>query len=260
MSLLSCTGLDVSIAGIRVARNLELELRAGEIWGLLGPNGAGKTTLLKSLAGLVAPDAGTVHLGGEDIASMSRRQVAQRLGMLQQHTVYLFDSSVREIALTGRHPHLRGWDRESAADIQRAESALQTVDLEGFAHRGVTTLSGGESRRLAFAALLVQDPDVLLLDEPTNHLDLRHQLQIMSTTSKLVAGGSRMAMAALHDIDLAARYCSHVLLLFGGGCWQAGPTRDVLGEETLQRLYGCEVGMVETPSGPKFYPVDSSLS
>jgi len=257
MTALSCQALDVSIAGIRVANALDLELAPGELWGLLGPNGVGKTTLLKCLAGLTPADRGAIRIGENPLAGMTRREVAQRLGMLQQHTVYLFDSSALQIALTGRHPHLKRWDRESADDVRYAESALQAVDLDGFAERGVTSLSGGEARRLAFAALLVQDPQVLLLDEPTNHLDLRHQLQIMEIASALVADARRTALAALHDVNLAARFCSHVLMLFGDGAWQAGPCAEMLGRDALERLYGCRVEVVETAAGPRFHPVSA---
>lgn len=257
MMLLECRGVDVTIAGIEVTRGLDLALRPGELWGLLGPNGIGKTTLLKCLAGLRAPDKGEIRLHDRPLASMSRREVARRLGMLQQHTVYLFDASVLQIALTGRHPHMGRWDREHSGDVQRAERALQAVDLDGFEARGVTSLSGGEARRLAFAALLVQDPRVLLLDEPTNHLDLRHQLSIMEVATNLVRQGERTALSALHDVNLAARYCTHVLMLFGTGEWRAGRCEEILGRASLERLYGCEVEEIETAAGARFHPVSS---
>ncbi len=257
MKPLECHGVDVSIAGIQVARDIDLVLRPGELWGLLGPNGVGKTTLLKCLAGLHPPDRGEVRLDGRAMEAMSRREIALRLGMLQQHTVYLFDANALQIALTGRHPHLSRWDQERPDDIRRAERALEAVDLDGFDTRGVTSLSGGEARRLAFAALLVQDPRILLLDEPTNHLDLRHQLQIMEIASGLVREGERTALCALHDVNLAARFCTHVLMLFGAGEWRAGRCAEILEKEALERLYGCQVETVETASGPRFHPASA---
>jgi iron complex transport system ATP-binding protein len=255
MSRLACRGLDVSIADIQVTRSLDLSLVGGESWSLLGPNGIGKTTLLRCLAGLIEPDAGEIEMEAQPLSAMTRRNVARKLGMLQQHTVYLFDAEVLQIALTGRHPHLKRWDREGKDDVRQAEAALHAVDLEGFSRRGVTSLSGGEARRLAFAALLVQDPEILLLDEPTNHLDMRHQLQIMEITAQLVSRGRRIAFTALHDVNLAVQYSSHALMLFGGGEWQAGPSREVLTRANLERLYGCEVESVETETGPRFYPL-----
>lgn len=258
MSLLSCQSLDVSIADISICRDLELELNPGEFWGLMGSNGIGKTTLLKCLAGLNPPDEGIIELDSVVLDEMSRRETAQRLGMLQQHTVYLFDSSVIQIALTGRHPHLKRWDHESEQDLHAARTALKAVGLDTFEAREVTSLSGGEARRLAFATLLVQDPEVLLLDEPTNHLDLRHQLRIMDIASRNITERNQVALCALHDVNLAARYCSHVLMLFGDGEWRAGNSAEMLQAEQLERLYGCRVQTIETEHGLRFHPLPSA--
>jgi len=234
-----------------------LDIRPGEFWGLLGPNGIGKTTLLKCLAGLTEPAAGSVNLESREIGQLPRKLLARHIGMLQQHTAYVFDSSVLQTALTGRHPHLGYWEREGPEDFERASAALDSVDLRGFAQRSVTGLSGGEARRLAFATLLVQDPELMLLDEPTNHLDLRHQVQIMGMIQARTREGERAAFAALHDINLAARYCSHVIMLFGHGDWCAGPTTDMLSESSLERLYNCPVERLEGPSGSRFHPASS---
>ncbi|MBT8059488.1 MAG: ABC transporter ATP-binding protein [Xanthomonadales bacterium] len=254
MNGLGCRELSVSIADIRVVEGLDLDLQPGQFWGLLGPNGIGKTTLLRCLAGLDNPFGGRVLLASRPVDELPRKLLARHLGMLQQHTVYVFDSSVMQTVLTGRHPHLGYWERESAQDLAMANEALAAVDLTGFAARGVTGLSGGEARRLAFATLLVQEPEVMLLDEPTNHLDLKHQLQIMSMIRERTRDG-RAAIAALHDINLAARFCSHVLMLFGDGEWCAGETAEMLSEASLQRLYGCPVERLESRGGPRFHPL-----
>ena len=177
--------------------------------------------------------------------------------MLQQHTVYVFDASVLQTALTGRHPYLGYWEREGPDDLAKANEALRSVDLQGFAARSVTGLSGGEARRLAFASLLVQDPDIMLLDEPTNHLDLRHRVHIMGMIRERTRDQRRSAFAALHDINLAARYCSHVIMLFGEGDWCAGPADEMLSESSLERLYHCPVERLDSPSGPRFHPLSS---
>lgn len=251
---LACKQLSVSIAGKRVAEELDLLVSPGEFWGLLGANGVGKTTLLRCLAGLIDPDSGKIALLQQDLSRLSRRAIAQTLGMLQQHTVYVFDASVLQTALTGRHPHLGAWQREGPQDIDRALRAIRAVDLDGFEDRSVTNLSGGEARRLAFATVLVQEPQVFLLDEPTNHLDFRHQVRIMRMIGDEVYNGQRLALAALHDVNLAACYCSHVLMLFGNGEWRAGPALELLTEYNLQRLYQCPVNAVDTPDGKRFHP------
>jgi iron complex transport system ATP-binding protein len=254
MTSLVCQNLDVSIGGKSICRELELELEPGQFWGLLGPNGIGKTTLLKCMAGLTSPDTGTVLLENQAIDKLPRRAIARLLGMLQQHTVYIFDASVLETAMTGRHPHLGHWEREGPEDKQKALDAIREVDLEGFESRSVTGLSGGEARRLAFASLIVQEPAILLLDEPTNHLDMKHQVRIMNQVEAQVSKVQRSALIALHDVNLAARYCSHILMLFGDGDWQAGPVNKLLNLENLERLYQCPVEAVQTLSGKRFLP------
>jgi len=251
---LACHGLDLSIGGTQVVTGLDLAFSPGQFWGLMGANGIGKTTLMKCLAGLIEPDRGSVRLDGHPILAQPRRTVARRVGMMQQHTVYVFDASVLQTVLTGRHPHLGRWQRESAADEAMARAAIGQVGLDGLEERTVTGLSGGEARRLAFATLLVQEPGIMLLDEPSNHLDLRHQVSIMSRIGDEVYGGDRLAIAAMHDINLAACYCSHLLMLFGEGEWSAGPAAEMFSGEALERLYRCPVQMVETPAGKRFHP------
>ena len=210
MTSLACQSVNVSIAGKDVCNDLDLNLAPGQFWGLLGPNGIGKTTLLKCMAGLSSPESGRVLLEDQPIDNLPRRAIARLLGMLQQHTVYVFDASVLETAMTGRHPHLDYWEREGAQDKQKALDAIRIVDLAGFESRSVTGLSGGEARRLAFASLIVQEPSILLLDEPTNHLDMNHQIRIMDHVEVQVAGQERCAMVACmtstwpHDIVITS--------------------------------------------------------
>jgi len=260
MAVLACHSVDLEIATKQVVSNLDLSFEPGQFWGLMGANGIGKTTLMKCLAGLISPDQGRVSLDGQAILEIKRKQVARQVGMMQQHTVYVFDASVLQTALTGRHPHLGNWQRESAEDIKKAQTAIDQLALDGLEDRSVTSLSGGEARRLAFATLLVQEPNIMLLDEPSNHLDLKHQVSIMSRIGNEVYSGNKLAIAAMHDINLAACYCSHVLMLFGDGQWSAGPAVEMFTRTKLERLYQCPVQMVDTPDGKRFHPsfVESS--
>jgi iron complex transport system ATP-binding protein len=254
MTSLIFQSLDVGIAGKHVCKELNLTLAPGQLWGLLGPNGIGKTTLLKCMAGLTMPGSGSVLLENQAIDKLPRRAIARLLGMLQQHTVYVFDASVLETAMTGRHPHLGYWEREGPQDKQKALEAIRAVDLQGFESRSVTGLSGGEARRLAFASLMVQEPAIFLLDEPTNHLDMKHQVRIMNQVETQVSQQRRCAMIALHDVNLAARYCNHMLLLYGDGEWQAGPASELLTPENLEKLYQCPVETIQTSAGMRFLP------
>lgn len=248
MALLSTRALSVQIGDVVVVENLNLEVGPGQFWGLLGPNGVGKTTLLKTLAGVHPAQAGQVLLDDQPLSTLKRRTIAQRLGMLPQHTQYVFEASCEQTALVGRHPHLRAWDRESEVDRAMARQALAALGLEQLAERSCMNLSGGESRRLALATVLVQDPAVMLLDEPTNHLDPANQVTILDVLGRQVRGHDKAAVMALHEVNLATCYCTHVLLLYGTGEYEAGPTDQLLDEQRLSRLYQCKMRLVDDGS------------
>ncbi|AKS42906.1 ABC transporter ATP-binding protein [Wenzhouxiangella marina] len=244
-SLLTARQLEVSIGQTRVVRGLDLQLEPGQSLGVLGRNGSGKTTLLRSLAGLHRPDRGELLLDGHPLQTLDRRHIARRLGMLLQHTNYAFEASCEAIALIGRHPHLGPLATESAEDHALARQALADVGLAELAERSCMDLSGGESRRLALATLLVQDPAIMLLDEPTNHLDPANQVAVLDVVIRRQRQSGRAAILALHDVNLATCYCSHVLMLHGDGEWRCGPTAELLNEAELSRLYGCRVRRVD---------------
>ena len=254
MTILTCRDLRVSIGSVNVVDQLNIELQPGSFWGLLGSNGVGKTTLLNCLAGLREADCGEVFLDSDSLLKIPRKSLATRLGMLQQHTAYVFESTVLQTTLTGRHPHLGYWQREGPADFEKALSALEQLGLTEFSQRSITSLSGGEARRVAFAALMTQEPDIYLLDEPSNHLDLRHQIQMMNLIRGMAQDSSATVLAALHDVNLAAQYCTHVLMLFGDGEWCAGSSEEMLSESSLSRLYDCPVEQTQSSQGPRFYP------
>lgn len=242
--LLESHNLSIRIGGLQICHDANFEFRAGECWGILGINGAGKTTLLHTLAGLRPPENGQICLNGNPLQHMSRRSIARQLGLMLQDTPDPFPASVLDTALIGRHPHLSRWQWESAGDIERAQTALEQVHLQGFEQRQVNTLSGGERRRLALATLLVQSPAMLLLDEPTNHLDLHHQHQLLTLLRDRVHNGTSIVMV-LHDINHVVRYCDHVILLCGDGEIIQGIQSEILNAEILSRLYRHPVMEVE---------------
>lgn len=252
--LLETRALDVRIAGKQVCCGLELTLGAGQFLGVLGGNGVGKTTLLHTLAGLRAPERGEVRLLGTPLKAMARRQVALRLGLLMQQAEDSLPATVLETALIGRHPHLDFWRWESHADVAIARRALRVVGLEGLEQRSQTALSGGERQRLALATVLVQDPLVFLLDEPAQQLDLHHQLALLGLLRHKVDEEGRALVMSLHDINLAARFCSHVLMLFGDGKLLQGPAGVVLTAENLTRLYRTPVNALSSAMGRAFIP------
>jgi iron complex transport system ATP-binding protein len=236
--VLETRNLDVQIAGKIVCRQLNVAIQPGHRWGILGQNGIGKTTLLLSLSGLRPTEAGTVLLHGKPIHHWPRKQVARTMGVLFQDSSDPFPATVLETTLIGRHPYLSAWQWESDKDRMIAGRALADMELNDMQARLVTTLSGGERRRLAIATLLTQDPELYLLDEPTNHLDLRHQVTVLSLFERLTRQRAKASVITLHDINLAARFCSHLMLLFGDGEILLGETSDMLSTANLERLYG----------------------
>ncbi|MDX1609988.1 MAG: ABC transporter ATP-binding protein [Halofilum sp. (in: g-proteobacteria)] len=254
MSLLACEGLTVEIGGQRIAEGLDLAVGAGTSWAVLGANGAGKTTLLHTLAGLRPPTAGRVLLDGRPLRGLRRREIARRLGVLLQDSEDPFPATVLETALIGRHPHIGPWRWESPDDHARARAALDEVGLSELATRAVDTLSGGERRRLALATLLAQDPAVQLLDEPSNHLDLHHQIALLGHLRERVTGAGGALVMALHDVNLAARFCDHAVLLFTDGSVAHGPATELLQPERLSRLYHHPIRELEADGHRFFVP------
>jgi iron complex transport system ATP-binding protein len=243
-------------AGKRLCEDLNVTLRAGESWAILGANGSAKTTLLHTLAGLRPAPPGAVSLAGRPLEAYKPRERAKRMAVLLQDHEAGFAGTVMDAVLIGRHPHVPPLAWETEADYAAARAALVAVDLADFGARLLSTLSGGEQRRVAIAALLAQATPIRLLDEPTNHLDLRHQIGVLSL---LTAGtGAQLNVFVLHDINLAARFCSHGLLLLGDGAHACGPLERLLNTALLGRLYGCDIDRVQPPSGPAFLPARPS--
>jgi len=233
---LKAAGVLVRAGARELVRELCLEFAAGEVVAILGRNGSGKTLTLHTLAGLRAPDAGEVLIGGTPVRRLSRRQLALRLGLLPQDLEDAFVTTALETVLIARHPHLALWQWETAQDERIARAALAAVDMADFAARRTDTLSGGEQRRVAVAALLAQQVRTCLLDEPTNHLDPHHQLAVLSLFRALADSGSTV-VTTLHDPTLAARFADRVLLLFGDGRWSLGPVATTLTAAALSELY-----------------------
>ena len=214
MSILQTNNLSVSIANKQVCKDLNLTVEPGQVWGLLGRNGIGKTTLLHTLAGLRQADTGEVLLGQKDINTLTRKQVAQKIGLLLQHAEDSFPSTVFETVLTGRHPHIDHWKWESDKDYESTQQALEVVSMDTMSNRAIDHLSGGERQRVSIATLLCQSPDIYLLDEPNSHLDLNYQINLLNHFRNLAKQKQCAVLMSLHDINLAARFCDQLIFLF----------------------------------------------
>lgn len=239
MNRLEARALTLAIGGRTLCRDLSVAFRAGENWAILGANGSGKSTLLRALAGLRAPHAGSVRLDGVDLRAWPARERAKRMALLFQDYPAAFPATVMETVLTGRHPHLGRWAVESEDDRRRASEALDEMKLGAFGPRLLSTLSGGERRRVEIAALLAQDAPICLWDEPTNHLDVRHRGEVLRRLAGRVEQPGHLNLFVLHDVNAAWRLCSHALLFLPFGQTAAGPSAELLTPERLEQAYGC---------------------
>lgn len=238
--------VDVAFEARKVLEHVTLEAGPGSLVGLLGPNGSGKTTLLRTINGFLRPNNGAVWFEGRDLRSLNATAIAQAVARIPQNTSLEFSFTARETVLMGRHPHLGRFALEGKQDVQIAEDALATVGLRGMEERGVDTLSGGERQLVLVARALAQQPRLLLLDEPTASLDIAHQVQVMDLVSALVRQGVT-AVAALHDLSLAAAYCTHLVLLSQGRVVATGRPAEVLTTRNLQQVFNVWATVVPDP-------------
>ena len=236
-ALLRAQSLGWEIGGTTIVESIDFSVKRGELVGVIGPNGAGKTTLLRLLAGLLSPSAGSVYLDGRDLAAIDARVRARKLAFMSQETAQSFPFTVMEILLMGRYPHLGRFERETSEDHERARRTLSYVGLSGLENRGFGELSGGERQLVLFAKALVQDTETLVLDEPSSNLDIRHQDRIFSMAQEL-AGEKKAVLTSVHNLGVAAQYCSRLLLLEKGRVAADGRPEEVLRSEVLDRVYG----------------------
>jgi iron complex transport system ATP-binding protein len=220
--------------------DLSLTVRAGEFAALIGPNGAGKTSLLRILGGIVVPTEGEMLLGSTPLRSMPPRERARHIALVLPETSIIFNFSVMEIILMGRAPHLGLWRLEQPDDFAAARAALREMDLVDHENRHLNELSSGERQRALIARALAQEPGALLLDEPTAFLDLRHALEIFAILRRLNREQGLTVITASHDLNLAARHASRLILLHRGRLVSDGPPAEVLTPQTIRDVYETE--------------------
>ena len=238
--------LDVQIEAARLLENVDIEARRGQFVGVIGPNGAGKSTLLRAISGVLKRQAGSVTLQGRELQSLSSRDVAEIVALVPQIAPFTQGFTSLELVLMGRYPRMGRLQIEGAADRRAAADAMQLTDTEAFSERTLDTLSGGERQRVFLARALAQQPQVLLLDEPTSNLDILHQLKILTLVRQLVDEGLT-AIAAIHDLNLAARFCDRLVLLTDGRVVTEGSPLEVLTPEHIERAFGVKSAIYREP-------------
>ena len=233
---LEAKDIEAVLGGNPILRGVSLEVDHNDFVGIIGPNGSGKSTLLKCIYRVLKPQAGIVRLDGTDIRELSYKKSAQTIAVLAQHNYYNFEFSVQDVVLMGRSPHKRTMERDNSQDYAIVAQALETVGMADMAKRSFSTLSGGEQQRVILARALAQQTPCLILDEPTNHLDIKYQLQLLD----IVKGLSRTVISAIHDLNIAAMYCTWLVVMKDGKVITKGTPRQVLTPELIRQVYEVE--------------------
>ena len=244
---ISAQDLTYEIEGSTLLDGVDLHADRGQLVGLIGPNGAGKSTLLRTISGILRYRGGAVLLEGEDLRSLSPRDVAATLALVPQIAPYTYGFTSIELVLMGRYPHLGRFQIEGREDDRIARDAMRLTETEQFADRTLDTLSGGERQRVFVARALAQQPRILLMDEPTANLDILHQLKVLDLVRRLVADGLT-AVAAIHDLNMAARYCDKLVLLNKGHVLAEGSPADVLTPDTIESVFGVHSAVYRDPT------------
>lgn len=237
------------VPGRTLLHPLSLTFPAGKVTGLIGHNGSGKSTLLKMLGRHQKPSGGDILLNGEPLAGWNSKAFAREVAYLPQQLPAAEGMTVRELVAIGRYPWHGALGRFGAEDRERVEEAINLVGLKPLAHRLVDSLSGGERQRAWIAMLVAQNSRCLLLDEPTSALDIAHQVDVLALIHRLSQQRGLTVIAVLHDINMAARYCDHLVALRGGEMIAQGSPLELMNGETLQQIYGIPMGILPHPAG-----------
>jgi iron complex transport system ATP-binding protein len=239
-----------------IVEGLDLEFPTGQVTSIVGANGCGKSTLLRGLGRLLKPAAGQVLLGGADVARLGTRAVARDVGLLPQSPVAPEGITVADLVGRGRSPHQGMFRRWTSDDENVVASALEATDTAALADRRVDELSGGQRQRVWIAMVLAQQPSVLLLDEPTTYLDLAHQVEVLELLHRVNRERGTTVVMVLHELNLAARYSDHMVVMGSGRVLHAGRPAEVLTEVTVAEAFGLDALVVPDPvtGGPLVVP------
>lgn len=247
--LFSIRGLCVDVPGRRLIHDLDLDLPGGQVIALIGHNGSSKSTLLKVLARQIAHSAGEVRFAERPITDYSPRDYARGLAFMPQSTPPAEGMTVRELVALGRYPWHGALGRFAEADHVAVQAAMTECGITEFADQLVDTMSGGERQRAWLAMMVAQQAGTLLLDEPISALDIQHQVDVLSLVRRMCHEQGRTAIVVLHEVNMAARFCDHVVAMRAGRLAMQGSTEEFMQPETLARIYGLPMQVLTRQDG-----------
>lgn len=231
---------------IVVLDDVSFAVKKGEMVGIIGANGAGKSTLLKTLRGILKPLDGDVELFGKNISEYTDREFACQVAYLQQSVELAFGYTNKEIVMAGRYPRLQWWQRESEKDEEIVNACMEYTGVENLAEKPCNAISGGQRQRVLLAKVLAQQTPILFLDEPSTGLDIFYQEEIYRFCRELCHAGKTVLMV-VHEMSLAGKFCSRLLLVGEHGILADGTPDDVLTSENLSRAFKVSVNVTTNP-------------
>jgi iron complex transport system ATP-binding protein len=251
MTLLKLDNVTFAYENQPLLRDFSLSINRGEFVGIIGPNGAGKSTVLKLFTGLLKPHKGQAQYQDTSIERIDRKAFARKVAFLGQEIPGEFDYTAYEIAAMGRYPHQTVWQSETPEDRRIIEQTMRETEVWALRDRLISRLSGGERQRVMLASALCQQPELLLLDEPTSALDLHHQYHFFEIIRRLIAKSLASLVMVTHDINLAARYTTRIVVMSHGKIEADGAPESVITASLLKRVYGIDAVIVPHPSDQK---------
>lgn len=235
-NILEVNALTAGYKNKPILSNVSFQVNSGEIIGIIGPNGAGKSTLLKTIRALLPIQNGTVKIDGVEVKHLTARDFSKKVAYLQQNVEITFGYTAKEIVTAGRYPYLKWWQQERQEDEEIVESCMQYTGISEYQEATMDKVSGGQKQRILLAKVLAQQTPLLFLDEPTTGLDIVYQEEIFCFCKTLAHAGKTILMV-VHDLNLAYKYCSRLLLVANGGIIVDGTPETVVTEPNLTAAY-----------------------
>lgn len=244
-TIIELKNLSIGYGNKSVLQDVNAKINKGEIVGIIGCNGAGKSTLLKTIRGLLPKQSGEILYFGRKLESFSEKELAREVAYLQQNVEVGFGYTGKDIVLAGRYPYMKWWKGESISDEELALKCMEYTGTKELAERPVNEVSGGQKQRILLAKVLAQQTPILFLDEPTTGLDMVYQEEIFRFSQALAEMGKTILMV-VHELNLAAKYCSRIILLGEGTVIADGRPDNVFTEKILSKAYNVPVRVIRS--------------
>lgn len=242
-------GLTVGYNGVPLIKNIEIQLKKGEILTLIGPNGAGKTTILRSMIQQLKPLGGVIWLDGKQTEQMSGKELSQKLSVVLTERVHPEMMSCRDVVATGRYPYTGKFGILSDEDWNIVRESMDLVHISELADRDFAKTSDGQKQRVMLARALCQQPEVIVLDEPTSFLDIRYKLEFLSIIQNMSRTRNLSVIMSLHELDLAGRISDKIVCVRGDKVDRFGTPEEIFTEGYIPKLYQMTTGSYDELTG-----------